>query len=53
MIPSKVPVKPAPKPAPVVKKSDVEKSEVTELKKSEEKKTVGMSNADFRAKFFN
>ena len=52
MIPSKVPVKPT---KPVVKKSDVtvEKSEVTESKKSEEKKTVGMSNADFRAKFFN
>ena len=37
---------------PVVKVTE-KKSEVTEPEKSEEpKKSVGMSNADFRAKFF-
>jgi len=49
MIPSTVkPVKPV---KVTEKKSEVA---VTESKKSEEqKKSVGMSNADFRAKFFN
>ena len=52
MIPSKAPVntgKPVVKPVT----QPVKKSEVTEPKKIDEKKTVGMSNADFRAKFFN